>query len=101
MTEQLENILRRPVISEKTIRLAKENQYTFEVTPRATRFQVKQAVERMFENVKVAQVNIVIVAPKKARSLRTRRLRIRRSAYKKAIVTLSKGTIPVFEGVKE
>jgi large subunit ribosomal protein L23 len=100
MTEQLENILRRPIISEKSIRLAKENQYTFEVTPRATRIQVKRAVERLFDNVTVAQVDIVIAAPKKTRSLRTRRLRTRRSAYKKAIVTLSKGTIPVFEGVK-
>ena len=100
MTENLENILRRPIISEKSIRLAKEHQYTFEVLPQATRFQVKQAVEKMFENVKVAQVDIMIATPKVSRSLRTRRLRTRRAAYKKAIVTLSKGNIPVFEGVK-
>jgi large subunit ribosomal protein L23 len=100
MTEQLENVLRRPIISEKSIRLAREHQYTFEVLPHSTRREVKQAVELMFENVEVAQVDIVIAAPKKVRSLRTRRLRTRRSAYKKAIVTLSKGTIPVFEGVK-
>jgi large subunit ribosomal protein L23 len=100
MTEYLESVLLRPIISEKSIRLAKENQYTFEVAPRATRIQVKQAVEKMFENVEVKQVDIVIATPKKTRSLRTRRMRIRRAAYKKAIVTLSKGTIPVFEGVK-
>ncbi|MBN2084739.1 MAG: 50S ribosomal protein L23 [Anaerolineales bacterium] len=100
MTEHLENVLRRPIISEKSIRLAKENQYTFEVLPRATRTQVKQAVLQMFENVEVKQVDIVIATPKVTRSLRTRRLRTRRAAYKKAIVTLSKGTIPIFEGVK-
>jgi large subunit ribosomal protein L23 len=100
MTEHLESVLRRPIISEKSIRLAKENQYTFEVTPKATRSLVKQAVEKMFENVEVAQVDIVIATPKISRSLRTRRMRIRRTAYKKAVVTLSKGTIPVFEGVK-
>jgi large subunit ribosomal protein L23 len=100
MTEHMENILRRPIISEKSIRLAKENQYTFEVLPRATKFQVKQAVEQMFENVEVTQVDIVIATPKVSRSLRTRRLHTRRAAYKKAIVTLSKGTIPIFEGVK-
>jgi large subunit ribosomal protein L23 len=100
MTEYLENVLRRPIISEKSIRLAKEHQYTFEVAPGSTRVQVKQAVEKMFENVVVKQVDIVIATPKKSRSLRTRRLRTRRAAYKKAIVTLSKGTIPVFEGVK-
>ncbi|MGB7538357.1 MAG: 50S ribosomal protein L23 [Anaerolineales bacterium] len=100
MTEHLENVLRRPIISEKSIRLAKENQYTFEVAPRATRTQVKQAVLQLFENVEVKQVDIVIATPKVSRSLRTRRLRTRRAAYKKAIVTLSKGTIPIFEGVK-
>jgi large subunit ribosomal protein L23 len=100
MTEYLENVLRRPIISEKSIRLAKENQYTFEVAPEATRVQVRQAVEKMFENVEVAQVDILIATPKKTRSLRTRRMRTRRAAYKKAIVTLSKGNIPIFEGVK-
>jgi large subunit ribosomal protein L23 len=100
MTEHLENILRRPIISEKSIRLAKENQYTFEVLPRATKIQVKHAVEKMFENVQVEHVDIVIAAPKMTRSMRTRRFRSRRAAYKKAIVKLSKGNIPIFEGVK-
>ena len=100
MTEHLENVLRRPIISEKSIRLAKENQYTFEVASQATKITVKQAVEKMFENVEVKQVDIIIATPKKLRSLRTRRLRTRRTNYKKAIVTLSKGNIPIFEGVK-
>jgi large subunit ribosomal protein L23 len=100
MIEHPEKILRRPIVSEKSIRMAKENQYTFEVALRASRSQVKDAVEAAFDNVTVGQVDIVIAAPKKTMSLRTRRLRIRRAAYKKAIVTLSKGTIPIFEGVK-
>jgi large subunit ribosomal protein L23 len=100
MTEHLENILRRPIISEKSIRLAKESQYTFEVLSAANKFQIKHAVERMFENVTVAHVDIVVTTPKVTRSMRTRRLRSRRGAYKKAIVKLSKGTIPIFEGVK-
>jgi hypothetical protein len=45
-------------------------------------------------------VSIVVATPKVTRSLRTRRTRSRRAAYKKAIVRLSKGTIPIFEGVK-
>lgn len=100
MTEHLENILRRPIISEKSIRLAKESQYTFEVLSGANKIQVKHAVEKMFENVKVAHVEIVVATPKTTRSLRTRRQRSRRGGYKKAIVKLSKGTIPIFEGVK-
>jgi large subunit ribosomal protein L23 len=100
MTENLQNVLRRPIISEKSIRLAKQNQYTFEVARGVTRTQVKQAVEEVFENVEVARVDILIATPKVTRSLRTRRSRTRRAAYKKAIVTLSKGSITLFEGVK-
>jgi large subunit ribosomal protein L23 len=100
MTENLQNVLRRPIISEKSTRLVRQNQYTFEVSPQATRTMVKQAVEALFENVEVAQVDILIATPKVTRSLRSRRLRTRRGKYKKAIVTLSKGTIPLFEGVK-
>ncbi len=100
MTEHLENILRRPIISEKSIRLAKESQYTFEVLSRANKIEIKHAVEKMFDNVEVAAVRIVVATPKVTRSLRTRRTRSRRAAYKKAIVKLSKGTIPIFEGVK-
>jgi large subunit ribosomal protein L23 len=100
MTEHLENILRRPIISEKSIRLAKESQYTFEVLKGANKIQVKHAVEKMFENVVVAHVEIVNATPKSTRSLRTRRTRSRRAGYKKAIVRLAKGTIPIFEGVK-
>jgi large subunit ribosomal protein L23 len=51
MTEHLENILRRPIISEKSIRLAKESQYTFEVLSRANKIEIKHAVEKMFDNV--------------------------------------------------
>jgi large subunit ribosomal protein L23 len=100
MTENLQNVLRRPIISEKSTRLVRQNQYTFEVSPQATRTMVKQAVEALFENVEVAQVDILIATPKTTRALRTRRMRTRRGKYKKAVVTLSKGTIPLFEGVK-
>jgi large subunit ribosomal protein L23 len=100
MTENLQNVLRRPIISEKTTRLVKQNQYTFEVSLQATRIQVKQAVEQLFENVEVAHVDILIATPKSTRSMRTRRMRTRRGKFKKAVVTLSKGAIPLFEGVK-
>ena len=100
MTVILENVLLRPIISEKSTRLAQAHQYTFEVARSATRVDVKHAVEKLFENVEVGRVDILIMTPKKTKSLRTRRTRVRRSALKKAIVTLTKGTIPVFEGVK-
>jgi large subunit ribosomal protein L23 len=94
-------ILKRPIITEKSTFLAsKRQQYVFEVARGATKAQVKEAVETLFENVEVAQVNMLVVPQKRTRSMRNRRLRIRRSEFKKAIVTLSKGTIPIFEGVK-
>jgi large subunit ribosomal protein L23 len=96
----IHDILRRPIISEKSTRLTRINQYVFEVASDATRVDVKHAVETLFENVVVAQVDILNSTPKKSRSLRTRRTRTRKAGYKKAIVTLAKGTIPLFEGVK-
>jgi large subunit ribosomal protein L23 len=94
------DILRRPIISEKSTRLTRINQYVFEVAAEATRVDVKHAIETLFENVVVARVDIMNTTPKRTRSLRTRRTRIRKASYKKAIITLEKGNIPIFEGVK-
>jgi large subunit ribosomal protein L23 len=94
------DILRRPIISEKSTRLTRLNQYVFEVASEATRVDVKHAIEALFENVVVARVDILNTTPKQTRSPRTRRMRIRKAGYKKAIITLEKGNIPIFEGVK-
>jgi large subunit ribosomal protein L23 len=52
-------------------------------------------------DVKVLRVNVVNVPAKVKRNMRSRRMVNRRSAYRKAIVTLAPGdSIPVFEGVK-
>ncbi|MEL7626816.1 MAG: 50S ribosomal protein L23 [Anaerolineaceae bacterium] len=95
------DILRRPVVTEKSNYLAnKLNQYVFEVNSDVTREQVKTAVETAFD-VDVVRVNIISLPAKAHRSSRTRQLAIRKSGYKKAIVTLKQGdTIPVFEGVE-
>lgn len=95
------DILRRPVVTEKSNYLAsKLNQYVFEVNSDVTREQVKTAVETAFD-VDVIRVNIISLPAKAHRSSRTRQLAIRKSGYKKAIVTLKQGdTIPVFEGVE-
>jgi large subunit ribosomal protein L23 len=100
MKQTIHEVLRRPIISEKSTRLTRLNQYVFEVAPEATRVDVKHAVETLFENVVVARVDIMNSTPKVTRSLRTRRTRVRKASYKKAIITLEKGTIPIFEGVK-
>jgi large subunit ribosomal protein L23 len=61
---------------------------------------VKDAVETLFD-VDVLRVNIVNVPAKRTRRARSRRLLVRRSSYKKAVVTLApEDTIEIFEGVK-
>jgi large subunit ribosomal protein L23 len=95
------DILKKPLITEKTAyQSSKLNQFSFEVPMDATRTQVKEAVETAFE-VTVLKVNIINVAPKVSRRGRNRRMAIRKSAYKKAVVTLSpEDRIPIFEGVE-
>lgn len=93
-------ILRRPIITEKSSYLSKLGQYVFEVDPNATKNQIKEAVEAIFE-VDVVRVNVVNVPPRRTRRPRSRRVLVRRSGIKKAIVTLAEGQrLPVFEGVK-
>jgi large subunit ribosomal protein L23 len=95
------DILRRPIITEKTsFQSGKLNQYVFEVDRKATKAQVKEAVESLFD-VTVMRVNLMNMPAKRTRRARSRRLLVRRSGYKKAIVTLAAGdTIDVFEGVR-
>lgn len=95
------DILRRPIITEKTNFQNRElNQVVFEVTARANKNMVKEAVETIF-NVSVVRVNVINVPAKRSRRYPSRRLLVRNSSYKKAIVTLAPGdTIDEFEGVR-
>lgn len=95
------DILRRPIITEKSNYQAGDlNQYAFEVSIDATKSMVKEAIETVFD-VDVARVNIINVPAKRSRRWRNRRVKVRRSTYKKAIVTLEPGeSIDVFEGVR-
>ena len=98
----IQEVLRRPLVTEKSSRQSnsKLNQYSFEVAGDATRTMVKDAVETMFD-VQVTRVNVLNVPPKRGRRARSRRLLVRKSGYKKAIVTLAEGqTLEIFEGVK-
>jgi large subunit ribosomal protein L23 len=90
------SVLIRPVVSEKTYALMDQNVYVFIVDPRATKIDVRNAVEQAF-NVKVAKVNTL---NRKGKSVRNRRTGIvgHRPDAKRAIVTLVEGdTINLFE----
>jgi len=97
----LYDVLRRPLVTEKSnFQSTKLNQYTFEVPVSVNKAQIKEAVESLFD-VAVERVNVIILPAKRTRRARSRRLRVRRSAMKKAVVTLAEGqSIDIFEGVK-
>ena len=87
------DIILKPVVSEKSYSLIDEGKYTFLVDPRATKTEIKLAIEKIF-GVKVLAVNTV------SRQGKTRRTRLglgKRKDTKRAIVTLAAGqTIDIF-----
>ncbi|MDQ1642849.1 MAG: large subunit ribosomal protein [Actinomycetota bacterium] len=89
------DVLLAPVVSEKSYGLLDENKYTFLVHPDANKTEIKIAVEKVF-GVKVDGVNTINRAGKRKR---TRTGFGRRSATKRAIVTVHAGDrIDIFGG---
>lgn len=92
---QIYDVLRRPVITEKSSLLQEGGRYVFEVASKANKVQIRQAVEKAF-SVKVTTVNVMTVRGKRKRY--GNRLTARPS-WKKAVVTLKQGDrIEIFEG---
>jgi large subunit ribosomal protein L23 len=90
-------IIIRPVITEKSNNASELGQYTFIVDQRANKLEIAEAVSHIF-NVDVLRVRVINRAPKFGRWGRKRVQR--KSAQKKAIVTLPPGQrIEAFEGV--
>jgi large subunit ribosomal protein L23 len=88
MSLHLYDIIKRPVITEKSTELAELGQYVFEVDTRANKIQIKEAVEVLF-NVDVLKVATMIMPLKRSR--RGRKAYQRSPEWKKAIVTLPAG----------
>ena len=90
------DIIVSPVITEKATNLTEQNKVVFRVTPKATKPQIKEAVEKLFD-VKVTAVNTLVTKGKKKIF---RGMRGQRSDVKKAVVTLAEGdTIDVTTGL--
>ena len=95
------DIIRKPIISERSMEVTFDKEgneikkYSFEVAPCANKVEIKKAVEEVF-GVKVADVNTMNVTGKLKRM---GRYEGRRASYKKAIITLAKGskTIEFFD----
>lgn len=91
-------VLRRPIVTEKSTMLSGHGKYVFEVAKGANKPQIKEAVERAFD-VNVTAVNTTIMRGRRRRNRFGRRTGPAPS-WKKAIVTLQPGQqIQVFEGV--
>jgi large subunit ribosomal protein L23 len=90
------DVIVSPVITEKATNLSEHNKVVFRVKPDATKPQIKEAVERLFD-VKVKSVNTLVT---KGKVKMFRGQRGRRSDIKKAIVTLADGqTIDMTTGL--
>ena len=91
----LYDVVRRPVITEKSTALSEEGRYTFEVAAGVSKARVKEAIESVF-GVSVRQVNVMSIHGKRKRF--GGKLKAKPS-WRKAIVTLTKGEkIELFGG---
>ncbi|MEB3267052.1 MAG: 50S ribosomal protein L23 [Leptolyngbya sp.] len=87
------DLIRRPIVTEKATLLLENNQYVFEVQPKATKPEIKAAIEALF-NVKVTGIS-TSNPPRKRR--RMGKFEGYRATYKRAVVTLAAGdSIPLF-----
>jgi large subunit ribosomal protein L23 len=80
-------IIRRPILTEKSLRGGEAGKYTFEVSPGATKFDVRAAVESIFA-VRVRKVNVINTP---GRTRRRGRYTFQSPMRRKAIVTLAPG----------
>ena len=95
---QYYDVILKPVITEKSMNAMGDKKYTFFVHPEATKTQIKEAVEKMFEGTKVKSVNTMNMDGKKKR----RGVTVGKTAKtKKAIVALTEESkdIEIFEGL--
>jgi len=97
MTKIKYDLIRKPIITEKSTILGEHGKYVFEVSPSSNKISIKKAIEEIF-GVKVKAVNVL---NQKGKVKRFRGVIGRRSDVKKAIVTLEKDhTIDLAGGVK-
>lgn len=85
----LPDLVRRPIVTEKATIMMEQNKYTFEVVPKATKPQIRAAIEDLFD-VKVEKVN-TSRPPRKKR--RVGKFIGFKPQYKRAIVTVAAGDV--------
>tara|TARA_B100000989_G_C19519322_1_gene463309 strand:- start:1985 stop:2287 length:303 start_codon:yes stop_codon:yes gene_type:complete len=95
--ERIFEIIRSPVISEKSTMISQFNQYVFKVSDNSTKKEIRDSVEKIF-NVKVLSVNTL---KRNGKIKRFKGKLGKRAGTKKAFVTLAEGnTIDLTAGIK-
>lgn len=90
----MKQIIKKPIISEKSYLLARENRYSFVVDKIATKAEIKEAIQSLF-SIKVLSMNVMNVIGK---TKRTKKGSGKRGDYKKVIIaTDKKDKIDLFE----
>lgn len=93
-------IIKRPIITEKSMKLASQNLYTFEVDNHASKIQIAKAISGKF-NVKVLKVKTINIKGETKTQRRVRKY-YQTTSFKKALVQLNKGEkLAIFETPKE
>lgn len=87
----MRQVLKRPILSEKSTMLSERGQYVFEVIPSANKIEIRKAVEDRYK-VQVASVRTLSIRPKQKVQLTKRGYLVGKTARsKKAIVTVKPG----------
>ena len=96
MKKYVSDIILKPLITEKTQVMNQDECYAFEVNPKSTKNEIKDAIQKFFD-VKVKDIRTSIKPGKKV--LRGGRPVGKRSKQKKAFITLKEGKIEIVQGV--
>ena len=96
MKKDVSDRIIKPLITEKTQVMNQDECYVFEVNPKSTKNEIKDAIQKFFD-VKVKDIRTSIKPGKKV--LRGGRPVGKRSKQKKAFITLKEGKIEIVQGV--
>tara|TARA_S200000501_G_scaffold366575_1_gene401498 strand:- start:162 stop:455 length:294 start_codon:yes stop_codon:yes gene_type:complete len=94
MKKNIYNIIKNPVVTEKTTKIAENNQFVFKVDVSSSKESIKMAIEKIFK-VKVKNINTIKI---KGKTKVFKGTKGRRADYKKAIVSLKEGETLDYSG---
>ena len=94
MRKNIYNIIKNPVVTEKTTKIAENNQFVFKVDVSSSKESIKMAIEKIFK-VKVKNINTIKI---KGKTKVFKGTKGKRADYKKAIVSLKEGETLDYSG---